>query len=81
VLIRDFDVDVLLVEALDVAIDLPSLLGLIDGELGAQSTLARLSLTASLALSLALSLKMCLTLGFTVDLTQQLINLAEEVVE
>jgi hypothetical protein len=77
VLIGHFDIDVLLVEALDVAIDLPALLGLVDSELGAQGSLALLTLPVSLALRL----KMRLALGLAVDLAQQLINLAEEMVE
>jgi hypothetical protein len=68
-LVGDFDASILLVKALSLAIDLPSLLSLIDCKIGSQCALALLTLAMRLTLSLA------------IDLAQQFIDLGEEVVE
>jgi hypothetical protein len=78
VFVGDLNVDVLRLEALDISVDLPSLLILVDFESGMKSAL---TLQLSLAVGFALCLEVCLVLCFPVDLAQQLIDLAEEVVE
>jgi hypothetical protein len=83
-LVGDFGADVLLVKALSLAIDLPSLLSLIDCDIGSQCALVLLTLAMRLTLSLALSLdslNVYLELSLAIDLAQQFIDLGEEVVE
>jgi hypothetical protein len=83
-LVGDLDANIPLVKALSLAIDLPSLLSLIDCKIGSRCALALLTLTMRLTLSHALSLdslNVCLALSLAIDLAQQFIDLGEEVVE
>jgi hypothetical protein len=69
----DFDANILLVKALSLAIDLPSLLSPINCKISSQCALALLTLAMHLTLSLALSP--------AIDLAQQFVDLGEEAVE
>jgi hypothetical protein len=64
VLVYGFDDHVFLSKSLDVSINLPSLLILVDLELGVEGAL---SLKLSLAVGLALCLELCLALRFAVN--------------
>jgi hypothetical protein len=80
----DFDANILLVKALSLAIDLPSLLSPINCKISSQCALALLTLAMHLTLSLALnldSLNVCLALSPAIDLAQQFVDLGEEAVE
>jgi hypothetical protein len=79
-LVGDFDANILLVKALSLAIDLPSLISLIDCKIGSQCALALLTLAMRLTLSLD-SLNVCLALSLAIDLAQQFIDLGKVVVE